>query len=190
MKNIMKTKVIMAALLLFLVGILGAELLPMHVDYHRYLDSGGNTLLLLDYQVVYRNLSFVAKGGGFFAEMEVKLEATAGDSTLFSHRVTDNIGISNKYDAASEYKNYLNRIVFQYDQPLVKLVFEAKDINSGHEFVWQKELEALQPDSRISDIELNARVYADSSSFTQKFQRGGKVYEPQPAIIVNKSNQE
>jgi hypothetical protein len=56
MKNILRIKALILALGLLTLGIAApaADILNMHVDYNRFLDSEGNTLILLDYQATYR----------------------------------------------------------------------------------------------------------------------------------------
>lgn len=192
MKNTQTFKLILSIgiLLLGSLHLKAAESLNLHVDCNRFLDAEGNTILLLDYQAVYRNLMFLAQSGGYLATLEVEVSIANQDSLLYSRTVTDKIGIRSKYDAASQRKSYLNRLVFQLNEPRFSISFKAKDINVGSEFFWDKDMEALPPFSRLSDIELNSRVYADSSSFLQKFQRQNAVYEPIPSVILSKSYSE
>ncbi|MCB5267792.1 MAG: GWxTD domain-containing protein [Candidatus Cloacimonetes bacterium] len=192
MKNILRIKALILALGLLTLGIAApaADILNMHVDYNRFLDSEGNTLILLDYQATYSNLMFLASNKGYFAQLEVQASLVEADSVLFEQSVTDNIGISNKHDASSQRKSYLNRLIVPLSVTQALLSFKAKDLNSQNEFFWQAEVNALAPEARISDVELNCQVYADSSSYLQKFKRNSMVYEPIPSVLLSKSYSE
>jgi GWxTD domain-containing protein len=169
------------------LGVSAQEKLNMHLDYNRFLDHEGNTILLIDYQIPYRSLIFLAHSGAYFAEVEVEIQIANQDSLIYARNVTDNIGISSKYDASSNNKSYLNRITLLMNEPWYQVSFSAQDLNSGSVFDWEFEVRSLPPDTRISDLELNGRVYADSSAVLQKFRRQQMVYEPIPSIIFNRS---
>ncbi|MCB5270389.1 MAG: GWxTD domain-containing protein [Candidatus Cloacimonetes bacterium] len=179
---------------LFCLGMLASlvaqETLNMHLDHSRFLDAKGKTIVLLDYQIPYRSLIFLAQSGAYFAQVEVLLEIANQDSVVYSHTVTDNIGISSKYDALSQQKSYLNRLSFQMQEEDYEVRFSATDLNSEKVFNWEFKVSPLPAGSRISDLELNSRVYADSSAFLKKFRRGDLVYEPVPSIILNRQYHE
>lgn len=180
--------------LVFCVGMMAMltaqETLNMHLDHSRFLDDQGHTVVLLDYQIPYRSLIFLAHSGAYFAQVEVLLEIANPDSVVYSRTVTDNIGISSKYDAFSERKSYLNRLNFQMEEESYHVRFSATDLNSGLVFDWRFDVSALPAGTRISDLELNSRVYADSSAYLQKFRRGQYVYEPLPSIILQRQYHE
>lgn len=173
--------------LLLLLATLGANSLPLHLDYHRYLDGEGHCALFLDYQVVYRNLLFLARDAGYFAELDVELSVSSADSLLYNRQIKDNIVITNRFDALSDTKSYINRLAFLLPPEGLNLQLKVQDPNSERSFFWQQHFAALPQESKLSDIELNSRVYADSSSVHTKFRRGNLVYEPNPMLIYNKS---
>lgn len=184
-------RLIISLFCLGMIACLGAaESLNMHLDHTRFLDTQGNTIVLLDYQIPYRSLIFMVHSGAYFAQVEVLLEIANQDSVLYSRTVTDNIGVSSKYDVLSRQKSYLNRLSFQMDGEDYRVSFSAKDLNSGLVFAWEFDISALPQDSRISDLELNSRVYADSSAYLEKFRRGKMVYEPAPSIILDRQYHE
>jgi GWxTD domain-containing protein len=162
----------------------------MHLDHSRFLSGDQDTILLLDYQIPYRSIVFLAQNGAYFAQVDVKVQISNRDSLLFEQSVTDNIGIRSKHDAMSYQKAYLNRMSFQLPPQQYNVDFYAKDPNSSKEFRWSFALESLSPNARISDVELNSKVVADSSSYLEKFQRNGMVYEPRPSIILNREYNE
>jgi GWxTD domain-containing protein len=168
------------------MGVAAQERLHMHIDYSRFLGTDKNTVLLLDYQIPYRSLIFIAKNNAYFAEVDVEVQISNQDSVVYTQSITDNIGISSKHDALSTQKSYLNRMSFMLDPHSYTLSFKAVDVNSNKSFIYSFEIDALPTDTRISDVELNSRVYADSSSFLQKFRRNGKVFESLPSIILNR----
>lgn len=192
MKNtkIFRLFCLFSLLLCATTGLSAQEFLNMHLDYSRFLAPNQDTILLLDYQIPYRSLIFVAKNNAYFAEVEVQVEVSNQDSLLFSQNVTDNIGIRSKHDALSNQKAYLNRMSFQLEENGYVVSFRATDINSGKVFTWDFTVDALDKNTRISDIELNSSVYPDSSAYLRKFQRDGKVYEAQPSIILNREYHE
>jgi GWxTD domain-containing protein len=191
MKNIrIFSRLLSLAALALSVAAVSAQGLNMHVDVNRFLDAEGNTIGLVDYQAPYRNLMFMAQNGGYFARLEVEISIANQDSVIYRQNVTDNIGISSKYDASSQRKSYLNRLVFSTNEPRFRIDFKVHDVYADTEFTWSKELEALPPFSRLSDIELNSKVSPDSSSFLAKFQRNKVVYEPIPSVLLSKNYSE
>ncbi|MCK9332879.1 MAG: GWxTD domain-containing protein [Candidatus Cloacimonetes bacterium] len=172
------------------LGAYATEQLHMHIDYNRFLTSDKDTVLLLDYQIPYRSLVFLAQNGAYFAEVDIQVQISNRDSVLFVQSITDNIGIRSKYDALSTQKSYLNRMNFILSPQNYNLNFTAKDLNSNKEFNWSFPIATLDANSRISDVELNAQVYPDSSAYLQKFRRNGFTYESLPSIILNREYHE
>lgn len=188
----MNTKKWLAALLLLICSAwLAAEnTMNLFIDYNRFLNAEKKTIFLVDYQIPYRNLLFLAGQGGFFAEVAVDIELYTADSLVFSQQITDNIGIRNKADATSPSKKYLNRLSYIMDDPSYLLKFQAKDVNSGKQFEWSLLIEALPANAMISDIELNSAVRADTLQFLTKFRRNNILYQSEPSLLINKSLQD
>ncbi|HCM14752.1 MAG TPA: hypothetical protein DHW79_02170, partial [Candidatus Cloacimonas sp.] len=184
--SIIKKLSLSLILLTICLGIAAQELLHMHLDYNRFLSEEKDTALLLDYQIPYRSLIFVAKNNAYFAEVDVEVQISNRDSVVYTQSVTDNIGISSKHDALSTQKAYLNRMSFLLEPQSYNLSFKAVDVNSKKSFTFNYDIDALNRDARISDVELNSRVYADSSQYLQKFRRNGKIFEPLPSIILQR----
>jgi hypothetical protein len=67
---------------------------------------------------------------GILCQLEVQASLVEADSVLFEQSVTDNIGISNKHDASSQRKSYLNRLIVPLSVTQALLSFKAKDLNS------------------------------------------------------------
>ncbi len=164
--------------------------LNMFIDYNRFLSSDKKTIFLVDYQIPYRNLLFLAGQGGFFAEVDVQLELYNADSLAFSQQVTDNIGIRNKADATSATKKYMNRLSYIMDDPQYTMKLSATDINSGKQFTWSYIINELETDAIISDIELNSVVKADTLQYLAKFHRNNVLYQSEPSLLINKSMQD
>ncbi len=164
--------------------------LNMHLDYNRFLDQDDQSILFIDYQIPYRSLLFLAHSRAYFAEVDVRIQVANRDSVILTQSVTDNIGISSKHDASSEIKSYLNRISFLLEEDYYQITFTAEDINSQKVFDWQFETGRLPTDALLSDLELNSRVYADSSAYLAKFRRQGSVYEPIPSILLRRNYHE
>ncbi|MDD4233605.1 MAG: GWxTD domain-containing protein [Candidatus Cloacimonetes bacterium] len=188
--SIIKKLSLSLILLTICLGIAAQELLHMHLDYNRFLSEEKDTALLLDYQIPYRSLIFVAKNNAYFAEVDVEVQISNRDSVVYTQSVTDNIGISSKHDALSTQKAYLNRMSFLLEPQSYNLSFKAVDVNSKKSFTFNYDIDALDRDARISDVELNSRVYADSSQYLQKFRRNGKIFEPLPSIILQREYHE
>lgn len=168
-------------------GILAVNNLNMHIDSNRFLDKEKNTILLLDYQVPYSNLIFLARNGGYFAELKVGVTIATTDSVIVDQEVDDIIGISNKFDASNKQKSYLNRLSYILPKGNFQVRFEATDVNSQKTFVWDFEEDSLPGNALMSDVELNLEVRADTLNYLPKFQRNKVLYLPQPSILVNKS---
>jgi hypothetical protein len=126
MKNIRFLLLSMALCLAFNV-LIAQPRLNMFLDSNRFLDKNQQTILLLDYQVPYPSLVFLAQNNGYFAELKVVVQFVEADSILMQQEVTDNIGIRNKADAANRQKSYLNRLSFILDKPSTEVVFQAVD---------------------------------------------------------------
>jgi GWxTD domain-containing protein len=159
----------------------------MFLDYNRFLDKDKNTVLLVDYQVPYRNLVFIAQNGGYFAELNVSVEFIHGDSITLKQDVTDYIGISNKADTASFAKSYLNRLSFVLDNSASEVRFIAVDVNTLDSFVWNFPIQKLTPNAILSDLELNSEVRSDTLQYLAKFHRKKVLYRPEPSILINRS---
>ncbi|GAB1468527.1 hypothetical protein MASR2M64_12590 [Candidatus Cloacimonadota bacterium] len=167
--------------------LLAANTLNMFIDSNRFLDKEKNTILLVDYQIPYPNLVFMAKGGGYFAEVNVSVESIRGDSIAIVQNITDNIGVSNKADTVSKLKTYMNRLSFALDNSVSELRFRAIDIYSQNSFEWQFPVEKLPSNTILSDIELNSEAYADTLQYLAKFHRNGVLYRSEPSILINRT---
>ena len=167
--------------------LLGSDKLNMFIDYNRFLDKNKNTILLLDYQIPYENLAFLAKNNGYFAELNVKVKITEADSIFLEHEINDIIGVKNKADTGNRKKSYLNRLSFTLHKPLYTIQFSALDINSQKNFFYEFQIETLPPSSLLSDVELNSEVRPDTSQYLVKFKRNNVLYRSEPSILFNKS---
>jgi len=167
--------------------LLGSDKLNMFIDYNRFLDKNKNTILLLDYQIPYENLAFLATNNGYFAELNVKVKITEADSIFLEHEINDIIGVKNKADTGNRKKSYLNRLSFTFHKPLYTIQFSALDINSQKNFFYEFQIETLPPSSLLSDIELNSEVKPDTSQYLVKFKRNNVLYRSEPSILFNKS---
>jgi len=167
--------------------LLGSDKLNMFIDYNRFLDKNKNTILLLDYQIPYENLAFLATNNGYFAELNVKVKITEADSIFLEHEINDIIGVKNKADTGNRKKSYLNRLSFTLHKPLYTIQFSALDINSQKNFFYEFQIETLPPSSLLSDIELNSEVRPDTSQYLVKFKRNNVLYRSEPSILFNKS---
>lgn len=185
----MKTKKLLTLGLMIAAGIaaLNAGTLNLFIDYNRFLDKDKSTILLVDYQIPYRNLVFIAQENGYFAEVQVKVELMLADSVVVHQEVMDKIGISNKADAANQQKSYLNRLSFSLWQPSYTVRFTAIDTNSQNIALWVFTVDSLPAAALMSDVELNSEVRADSLQYLEKFKRNQILYKPQPSILINKS---
>ncbi len=125
--------------------LLGSDKLNMFIDYNRFLDKNKNTILLLDYQIPYENLAFLAKNNGYFAELNVKVKITEADSIFLEHEINDIIGVKNKADTGNRKKSYLNRLSFTLHKPLYTIQFSALDINSQKNFSMNFKLRPFLP---------------------------------------------
>jgi len=167
--------------------LLGSDKLNMFIDYNRFLDKNKNTILLLDYQIPYENLAFLATNNGYFAELNVKVKITEADSIFLEHEINDIIGVKNKADTGNRKKSYLNRLSFTLHKPLYTIQFSALDINSQKNFFYEFPIETLPPSSLLSDVELNSEVRPDTSQYLVKFKRNNVLYRSEPSILFNKS---
>ena len=167
--------------------LLGSDKLNMFIDYNRFLDKNKNTILLLDYQIPYENLAFLATNNGYFAELNVKVKITEADSIFLEHEINDIIGVKNKADTGNRKKSYLNRLSFTLYKPLYTIQFSALDINSQKNFFYEFQIETLPPSSLLSDVELNSEVRPDTSQYLVKFKRNNVLYRSEPSILFNKS---
>ena len=188
MRNMTKIKYMLIILLLSLGSVISAQTLGMYIEHHRFLDASRQNILLLDYQIPYRNMVFLAQKGAFFAELLITVNISDQDSLIYSQTITDNVGISNRFDAGSAKKSYLNRLRFALDQGIYDVEFKALDKNSQRAFSWAFKVETLPPEAICSDIELSSRVSADSTAILPKFRRSGMLYQSEPSILFAKED--
>ncbi len=161
--------------------------LNMFIDHNRFMNKDKQTVLLIDYQVPYRSMIFLAQNNGYFAELKVNVSISNADSMLFQQEVTDNIGIKNKADADNSQKSYLNRLSFTLDEPRYQIRFSAEDRNSQKTFAWEFSVDQLPENTMLSDIELDSEVRPDSLQYLAKFKRNNILYKPEPSFLINKS---
>ncbi len=167
-------------------NIIAAERLGMFVDVKRYWDDKGNTKYVIDYQVPYKNMMFLTRGTGYFAELKVTLSIANADSVIYTKEFTNNIGVSRKYDVTSSGKSYLDRISLTLAKPGFKLAIKFEDLNAVKTYEWSYLTEQLTDTDIISDLELVSNVSPDTSSFSQKFQRDGSIHLSEPSGIIAK----
>ncbi len=190
MKNFLIIRLcVLLALALAATTLAGADVLTVNVSTQRYLAPDGNTVIHLDYEIPYKSLVFLAYKGGYFAQTEVTVEVAQGDSVVYTQTITDNIGVSHKADAASD-KTYLNRVSYLLDGQEYVFRLQARDVSSLKQFFWVHNFSGLAPDSQISDLELCSIVRPDSTSYLEKFHRGGILYRTQPDLIFDKNEVE
>jgi len=172
------------------IGSLNAAKLNMFVETNRFLDKNSGTILNIDYQIPYKNLVFLSQKGAFFAEIDVKVSIFQADSLIYQGSRMDNIGVRNKHDATASDKMYLNRLVFKLLEGMHRVVFEVMDINSKDQFVWEFSIPSIGLLDFVSDIELCSTVKADSTTYLERFKRGGTLYQTMPSLVFSKDDQE
>lgn len=180
-----KKQISLVLVILFWTGLLFANPLTVFVESHRYLDSNNDTVMLLDYQIPYRAMTFLAQHGGYFAELQINIRISQRDSLIYQQEFTDNVGIRNRVDASSSRKSYLNRLSYILDEGNYQVFFAVRDKNSQQSFERNFELSCLYPESWVSDVELSSAVRADSTQYLSKFRRNGILYQSEPSGLFN-----
>jgi hypothetical protein len=181
----MKTKVLLLIILAcFLVNLAAAEKLGMFIEAKRYLNEQKNTRI--DYQVPYKNLTFMTREKSFFAELQVTLTISNADSVLVTRQFTNNIGVTQKYDITTSSKSYLDRISLTLAKPGYKLDLKFEDLNADKAYEWSYETQQLGRDEKLSDLELITFVTADSVSYSRKFMRNNLIYIPEPSGLISR----
>ncbi|MFB3844753.1 MAG: GWxTD domain-containing protein [Candidatus Cloacimonadaceae bacterium] len=165
-----------------------AEHLGIFVDAKRYFDYNKNTKYVIDYQIPYKNLMFLKRENGYFAEMQVKIFIAYPDSENFIllKEFTDNIGVSQKYDITSTGKSYLDRISLTLAKSGYRLKLQFQDLNSGLAYEWIYNAVNLNSDDILSDLEIVTANLPDSTIYAQKFKRNGKTALPDVSGIIAK----
>jgi GWxTD domain-containing protein len=184
--NMMRTKFLCMFLFLLCVRLIASEKLGMFIEVKRYFVSNKNTKFVIDYQVPYKNLMFMTREKGYFAELKVKLSIANADSTVYSKEFVNNIGVTAKYDVSTSSKSFLDRISLTLAKPGFRLYIVFEDANGAKSFAWDYTAELLNSNDRFSDIELVSGVYSDTTAFSQKFQRLGKIYIPEPSGLISR----
>jgi len=185
----MTTKIIWIILIGSLcVGLTAIQPLNMYISTTRFLDDDKNTVLFIDYQIPYRNISFVAKQSAFFADVAILLEVVHRDSVIGSYDYLDSIGLSNKHDTTSPTKSHLNRIKLLLDEDDYLLRFTAVDMNTDKVFRQVFEPKLLNHEPLVSDIELVSLVRTDTTRYLEKFHRSGILFQPEPSQIFSKDD--
>lgn len=182
----MKTKIMIALLIIMSLRLFASEKLGMFVEVKRFLDEKKYTKFVIDYQVPYKNLMFEGKDKIWLADLKVKLSIANSDSVLYSKEFTNKIGVSNQYDVTSSSKSFLDRISLVLAKPGFKLNIRFEDTNGDKVYEWNYIAELLSADDKLSDVELLANVTADTTSYSQKFNRNGKIHVPSPSGLISK----
>ncbi len=180
-----KTMLIWMALMLSLSASAVGKL-NMFIEMNRFMDSSGNTILNIDYQIPYKNMVFTSKKGAFFAELDISISVSKKDSLIYQRTFQDNIGIRNKHDVTDTGKTYLNRISFLLGEGEHGIKFEAYDTNAQSKFVWIDLVKPFQAKSLLSDIEICSSVKVDSTAYLEKFKRGNTLYKTEPSMLFAK----
>jgi len=169
-----------------LMGLNSRSDIDMFISVNRFLDQDRNTVLLVDYQIPYRNICFIAKQSAFYAEVAIRLEVVCRDSIVTKHEYTDSIGLSNKNDITSQFKSHLNRIRLLLDRDDYVLRFTAIDLNTERSHRRVIPLRRLDRESLVSDVELVSVLRKESTRYLEKFHRGGVLFQVEPSQIFAK----
>jgi hypothetical protein len=126
-------------LIITLIGLnlYASEQLRMFIDAKRYMDNTANTRYVIDYQVPYKNLQFLTRNKGYYAELQVALSIANADSVIFAKEFINDVGVSKKYDLTSESKSYLDRISLTLSKPGYKIKIVFSDLNSDKTYIWE-----------------------------------------------------
>ncbi len=183
----MRTKLLTLFLILVSIQLLASEKLGMFVEAKRFLDTNANTKFVIDYQVPYKNMTFLIRDSGYYAELKVLIAIANADSVIYKKEFVNNIGVTAKYDVNSSNKSFLDRISLTLAKPEFKLQITFEDINGNTKLEWNYTAELLNVNDRLSDVELISMINSDTTAFSQKFLRNGKTYIPEPSGLISRN---
>lgn len=184
--NIMRIKFITLCFLLISIRYLAAENLGMFVDVKRYFDDNKNTQFIIDYQVPYKNMMFKARQNGYYAELKVVLSISNADSVVYTKEFINNIGVTSKYDVSNSSKTFLDRISLTLAKPGIKLKIHFEDLNGQKDYDWHYSVALLNPNDKLSDIELISSITSDTTSFSPKFLKNREILIPEPSGLISR----
>jgi GWxTD domain-containing protein len=168
-----------------------AATLPVAIDMNRFLDDKHHTKFEINYQVKYKNLSFVEKNKGYFADLIVQVEILKGDSVLTQKEFTNKIGVSSQNDADSDQKSYMDKISLVLAGISYKIRITFTDPKTKNTKVWNQDLIELPMNHSLSDIELSKSIIpADTTKFMLKFRRNNWIYMVEPSHVYYPANQD
>jgi len=182
----MKTKLVIICLFMISIKLVAIEKLGMFVEVHRFFDAKRNTTFVIDYQAPYKNLMFMTRDKGYYAELKVALSIANADSVIYSKDFVNNVGVTTKYDVSTSNKSFLDRISLTLAKPGFKLKIVFEDSNGQKSYEWDYVAELLNPGDRLSEIELVSNISPDTTSFSGKFKRLGKIYIPEPSGLISR----
>jgi GWxTD domain-containing protein len=191
--SIMKTKLMIALLLLVGLNLFAAEKLGMFIEVKRFLNEKKNTTFDIDYQVPYRNLKFESLPKDkkhIFADLDVKILISNQDSVIIKKDFSNNIGVSNSYDVTSTNKSYLDRISLTLAKPGMSIKILFNDVKGDKSYEWDSKLELLKTTDKLSDVEILNSISPDTTLYSQKFIQDGMSYIPEPSGLVSKDIQD
>ncbi|MBN1326546.1 MAG: GWxTD domain-containing protein [Candidatus Cloacimonetes bacterium] len=166
------------------VSILSA--LNVVVDFNRFWDEQGNTIMEINYQVPYRELEFKRSEYGFLAELKVDMKLYKEEVEVYQQDFTNNIILTdiNKTENSGAYLDKIS-ITLKSSEYVMDITFQ--DMNNNDSSNWKNALEIIGSDELISDLELSYQVMPDTSNYLAKFHRDGYLYNLRPNHIFDLS---
>lgn len=159
--------------------------LNVHIEENRFLDSNMNTILDINYQIPYNQLTFKKNDEGFTANLKINYQILKEENVLLEDSFLQNIIAENTEIAVSPklFKDKLN-LTLSKSGYHIEITFE--DIQSGNFFNWEYDFTVLPRESLMSDIEFSQTVYRDTLS-NSNLKRGDFYFDIATDHLFNKS---
>ncbi|MDO9577773.1 MAG: GWxTD domain-containing protein [Candidatus Cloacimonadales bacterium] len=164
-----------------------AESLPIAVDANRFLDQAGNTILDINYQIVYHDLKFVKTTQGFAATLETDFSLLLAENLLYHDVFTSKIVVTDEAKTKSSMQ-FTDKLSLPLTKSGLHFKLAFRDPVSENEAIWEYDFELIAENSLLSDLELSSDVRADTTNYLELFHRGNKLFMIKASHVFSTSD--
>ncbi len=173
------------AMFFFLNSVFAQEKITVFVDENRFLNKQQNTILDINYQIGYQEMTFVKTDDGFISKLNVALKIKNDKKVVFEEDYDKEILLKEKSLTVSD-RSFYDRISLTLGKKNYFLELIFLDVFSGRQDLWKHQFEKLPENSLLSDLEFSVGLHKASEKEKTIFRRGDIVYDINPDHIFRK----
>lgn len=172
-------KKLLLLVLMLILGILHSEGLGVYVDSNRFFGEGETSQVEINYSIPYHEMDFIRMKYGYEAEIFVDILIKHGENEVSSDSFTNKVVLTDALKMFSD-EEYLDKITITLPSYKFTILVEFEDVHTETTYLWEHNYEPLGSSSLVSDLEFSSYIKADTTSYLEKFHRGGKFYNVRP----------